>query len=153
MTLHRFASVNRAKTTATGSLTYTPKCGPRFRFHHESPPVVTKSWCVVRYSCLVVACEADTTHTVTVSTAPLSLLVTVMMVVSVAVQCLEEWLDASLRAVQSHDAMPPFDGVVVGEQEVLFVCLHELGRQVYVHCEERGRLLMRVQQYVPGAAS
>jgi hypothetical protein len=31
-------------------------------------------------------------------------------------------------------------------ESVLFVCLHELGRQVAVSCEDRGRLLFRVRR-------
>ncbi len=63
-------------------------------------------------------------------------------------QRLEEWLDNALKRVDPSAVPPCMDGVAIGEQEVLFICLHELARQVYVHCEERGRLLMRVQQYV-----
>jgi hypothetical protein len=35
-------------------------------------------------------------------------------------------------------------------EAVLFVCLHEIGRQVSVTCEDRGRLLFTIRSYVHG---
>jgi hypothetical protein len=62
-------------------------------------------------------------------------------------QCLEQWLDDTLKVVADNRDLIG-DGAVQAQQQVLLTCLHEIGRQVWVHCEERGRLLMRVQEYV-----
>jgi hypothetical protein len=67
----------------------------------------------------------------------------------VEVKCLEAWMDAMLNKVR-EEAKAGSGVVIAGksveEEDVLFVCLHEIARQVAVMCDERGELLFRIRR-------
>jgi hypothetical protein len=51
-----------------------------------------------------------------------------------------------LTTVSTSSPRPLQSGGAVLREDVLFVCLHEVARQVTVSCEERGALLMRIRE-------
>jgi hypothetical protein len=64
-------------------------------------------------------------------------------------QHLEAWMDTMLKKKGELDGSIVMDeSTIVTERDVLLVALHEVARQVSVNCDERGRLLFRIRQYV-----